>query len=55
MHLYETNEGDRWVCQYCAREERDMIAEKSWEYIFERDEQDLICHLCGKPEYTPDD
>ncbi|MEE4166893.1 MAG: hypothetical protein V2I35_12895 [Desulfocapsaceae bacterium] len=55
MHLYETEKGDRWVCEYCAREEAEMIASKGWEYIFDRQEQDLICSMCGKPQFTPDD
>ncbi len=55
MHLYETEKGDRWVCEYCAREEAEMIASKGWEYIFDRQEQDLVCSICGKPQFTPDD
>lgn len=55
MHLFETKSGDRWVCDYCAREEAKMIEEEGWEFIFDRHEQDLICSMCKKPEFTPDD
>ena len=55
MHLYETTSGDRWVCEYCARDEAEMIKKEGWEYIFDREEQDLICSMCNKPQYTPDD
>jgi len=54
MHLYESKEGDRWVCRHCVLEEADMIKAENWEYIFERNEQDLICSLCGEPEFMPD-
>ena len=55
MHLYETKIGDRWVCKYCAKDEKEMIEREGWEHIFDRDEQDLICHLCNKPEFSADD
>lgn len=55
MHLYETSSGDRWVCRYCAQQEAEMITRERWEYIFDRDEQDLICSVCHKPEFVPDD
>ena len=48
-------EGDRWVCEYCAREEADMLKSEGWEYIFDRNEQDLICSICHNPEFTPED
>ena len=55
MHLFESKKGDRWVCQHCAREEAEMIDTEGWEYIFDRYEQDIICSICQKPEYTPED
>ena len=55
MHLFESKDGDRWVCEYCAREEAEMIKNEGWEHIFDRDEQDLICSMCGNPQFTHDD
>ena len=55
MHLFESESGDRWVCVHCAREEEEMIRKGGWEHIFDRDEQDLICSICGNPEYIPED
>ena len=55
MHLFETENGDKWVCRYCVQEEEKMIKEKGWEYIFDRDDTYLLGSLCGKPEDLPDD
>jgi len=55
MHLYESKKGDRWVCAYCAQDEEEMIKDEGWEYLFDRDEQDLRCSLCGEPEFIPED
>ncbi len=55
MDLYETPAGDRWVCQHCALEIEQKIKDEKWEYIFDRHEQDLICSVCGEPEFLPDD
>lgn len=29
MHLFETEEGDKWVCITCGNEKNDMIEEKN--------------------------
>jgi len=55
MRLYETENGDRWVCIYCQKEEATMIEEKKWEVIFDRDEPLLRCFLCKKPDFDFDD
>ena len=55
MHLFETEKGDRWVCIHCGVEEKEMIEEKKWEYIFDREDQTLRCSLCGKGDYDIED
>ena len=55
MHLFETEKGDRWVCILCGQEQQEMIREKNWEYIFDRDDQTLRCSLCGKGDFDVDD
>lgn len=55
MHLFESKKGDRWVCSYCAQDEKEMIHDEGWEYLFDRDEQYLRCSLCGEPEFIPED
>jgi hypothetical protein len=55
MNLFETGEGDRWVCITCAAEEEAMIKEKQWQWIFDRQDQTLRCALCGHPDYDFDD
>ncbi len=55
MHLYETEEGDRWICINCAKEEEEMIKEKGWEWIFDRDDMTLRCALCGRPDFDYED
>jgi transcription initiation factor TFIIIB Brf1 subunit/transcription initiation factor TFIIB len=55
MHLFETEEGDKWVCVTCGMEQEEMIAEKKWEWIFDRHDQTLRCSLCGHPDYDIDD
>lgn len=55
MHLFETEEGDKWVCITCGVEEHSMIEDKKWEWIFDRHDQTLRCALCGHPDYDYDD
>ncbi len=55
MHLFETEEGDRWVCITCGVEEAPMIEEKKWEWIFDKNDQTLRCSLCGGPDYDFED
>jgi len=55
MHLFETETGDRWVCILCGEEQKEMIKEKNWEYIFDRDDQTLRCSICGKGDFDYDD
>jgi hypothetical protein len=55
MHLFETEEGDIWVCITCGREREQEIRAKNWEYIFDKDDPVLRCKLCGKPDYEMED
>ncbi|MGL1931518.1 MAG: hypothetical protein OCC45_07115 [Desulfotalea sp.] len=55
MHLFETEEGDKWVCITCGMEKEDMIREKKWEYIFDNGDQTLRCALCGQPDFEIED
>jgi hypothetical protein len=36
-------------------EQESMIAEKKWQWIFDRHDQTLRCSLCGHPDYEIDD
>jgi hypothetical protein len=51
MHLFETKDGDRWVCITCAEEKKETIQENGWEWILDREDQVLRCVLCGHPDY----
>jgi hypothetical protein len=55
MHLYETEEGDRWVCVNCAKERKEELEKLGWKYIFDRDDLELRCSICGKPDYDFED
>lgn len=55
MHLFETEEGDKWVCVHCRLEEEETIAAKGWEWIFDRHDQTLRCALCGHSDYDIED
>jgi len=56
MHLFETEDGDIWVCVNCGRErEEEIRANKDWEYIFDRDDPTLRCKLCGGADYEVED
>ncbi|MEE4136681.1 MAG: hypothetical protein V2I32_11425 [Desulforhopalus sp.] len=55
MHLFATEEGDKWVCINCRLSEKEMLSEKEWQWIFDRDDQTLRCALCGHPDYDYDD
>ena len=55
MHLFETKDGDIWVCITCGIEKEDMIKEKGWEYIFDNHDQTLRCSLCHQPDFEIED
>ncbi len=55
MHLYETEEGDKWVCITCGVEKESMIKVKKWEWIFDKGDQTLRCSLCNQPDYDFED
>jgi len=55
MHLYETEEGDKWVCVNCAKEQKEELEKQGWKYIFDRDDLELRCAICGKPDYDFED
>lgn len=55
MHLFETEEGDKWVCLTCGVEQEEMIVAKKWQWIFDRNDQTIRCALCGHPDYDFDD
>lgn len=55
MHLFETEKGDIWVCVHCGRQREQEIKAKKWEYIFDKDDPELRCQLCGGPDYEIED
>ncbi len=55
MYLFETQEGDRWVCISCARDESENIKKDGWELVMEKDEPMLRCSLCKGPDYEMED
>ena len=55
MHLFETKEGDKWVCITCRDERAETIEHDLWEWIFERQDPTLRCSICGHPDYEIED
>ncbi|MCX5870495.1 MAG: hypothetical protein NTY00_07650 [Deltaproteobacteria bacterium] len=55
MHLFETEEGDKWVCIACRLEQAKEIEEKKWEYLFDKDSPMLRCSFCGQGDYEIED
>ncbi len=55
MHLFETPDGDKWVCITCGSTERELIEERKWEFIFDKHDHTLRCSLCGHPDYDYED
>jgi rubrerythrin len=55
MHLFETKEGDKWVCITCRAEQSETIENNQWEWIFEREDPILRCSICGHPDYEIED
>ncbi len=55
MHLYETDQGDKWICPTCLKEEAEMIESKKWEWIFDKNDPVLRCSLCKRPDFDYDD
>ena len=55
MHLFETDEGDKWVCIPCSLEQAQLIEEKKWEYLFDKDSPMLRCSFCGQGDYEIED
>ena len=55
MHLFETKDGDRWVCAYCKKEQKQMLEDDEWEYLFDKDDPMLRCALCRHPDIEVED
>ena len=55
MHLFETEEGDRWVCVSCRNEKAERIEHDQWEWIFDKHDPVLRCSICGHPDYEVED
>jgi ribosomal protein L37E len=55
MHLFETEEGDKWVCVTCGIEQENQINEKKWVWCFDKDDLTLRCSLCGHADYEIED
>jgi hypothetical protein len=55
MHLFETKEGDKWVCVACRFEQADKIEREKWEWLFDKYDQILRCTICGHPDYEIED
>ncbi len=55
MHLFETDNGDKWVCAPCGQEQAQLIEESKWEYIFDKDNPMLRCNFCGQGDYEIED
>ncbi len=55
MHLFETKEGDKWVCVACGQQQAKFIEDEQWEYIFDQDNPMLRCSLCGQGDYEIED
>jgi len=55
MHLFETDEGDKWVCIWCGKEKYDEIIENKWEHIFDKEDPTLRCFFCNKGDYNFDE
>ena len=55
MHLFETKDGDKWICITCRYEQADKIEQNKWEWILENHDQTLRCSICGHPDYEIED
>ncbi len=55
MYLFETAEGDKWVCVNCVQEKEQEILQKRWEFIFEKNEPELRCGICGHGDFDFED
>jgi len=55
MHLFETKDGDKWVCAYCRKEQQQLLEDEKWEYLFDKEEPMLRCSLCGHPDFEVED
>lgn len=56
MHLFETKDGDIWVCSFCAKESaEEKVNSGEWEWIFDKEEPTLRCSICKGPDFEFDD
>jgi hypothetical protein len=55
MDLYETREGDKWVCVTCRYEQAEKIEQEKWEWILEKHDPILRCSICHHPDYEIED
>lgn len=55
MDLFETQDGDKWVCITCRDELAESIKQEKWEWIWEKDDPTLRCSICHHFDYEIED
>ena len=47
MQLWETKNGDKWLCAECKAEIEDQVVREGWRMVFDRLDPMLRCAICG--------
>lgn len=55
MELWETDEGDRWICVHCQKDIKQEPDKAGWRKVLERDDPELRCFQCGHGEFDFED
>ena len=55
MQLWETDNGDKWLCADCLDELKDRSKKGSWRMVFDRLDPELRCAHCGLGDVDVED
>jgi len=47
MQLWDTPNGDKWLCEECKAEIKEQISKEEWRMVFDRLDPMLRCAICG--------
>jgi hypothetical protein len=55
MDLWDTNSGDRWLCEFCQKKFIASINKEKWRLVFKKVDPELRCSECGHGDVNMED
>ena len=55
MQLFDTPNGDKWICEECKAEINEQVINEKWRMVFDRLDPMLRCAICGHSDIEIED